>query len=117
MLQPGTTCTAVLSCRYGLRRVVGTAVRVGVLTAVRDPVAGEGRTTLGAVTRVGVRLGSDTDGLLGCIVRLLGVGVIVRRCSVVGLMDDDVGVRGVAVGRGVVIRGWVTWGVRLVDVA
>ncbi len=89
--------------RQGLRRPElpddGVAGLVGVRAAGAD-----GRTTLGAVTRAGARLGVDTVGRLGCVIRLLGVAVTVGRGTVVGLILDEVGVLGRAVTRGVVLR-------------
>jgi hypothetical protein len=84
--------------RQGLRRPELPDDRVAGLVGVRAAGA-DGRTTLGAVTRAGARLGVDILGRLG-------VTVTERRGTVVGLILDleEVGVLGRAVTRGVVLR-------------
>ena len=116
MLQPVPFSLRLI--RQGLRRPELPDDRVAGLVGVRAAGA-DGRTTLGAVTRAGARLGVDIVGRLGCVIGRLGVAVTVRRGAVVGLILDldEVGVLGRAVTRGVVLRSWVVWGVRLVDVA
>ena len=96
MLQPVPFSLRLI--RQGLRRPELPDDRVAGLVGVRAAGA-DGRTTLGAVTRAGARLGVDILGRLG-------VTVTERRGTVVGLILDleEVGVLGRAVTRGVVLR-------------
>ncbi len=110
---PARSSLQFLPLSYGLLRVVIFAeVRppLGRRTEVREPPEDEGRTTLGAVIRVGELRGTENVGLLGCI-RLLVDGVT-RLCRVGCWRDDDV-VLGRAV---VVVRAGVVTLERRVDV-